>query len=432
MSRKAVKWLYGELPKLVDEGILSEENAEKIKAYYNVNGQKMGRTASTFVFGLIGAVLIGLGIILLLGHNWDTLDRVSRAAISIGILVLAELIAGFVVKYKMDRAVWRESAATFLMLALGSSIALIGQTYHLSDDFAGFMYLWMLFSIPLPYLLRAHAPAVMYLVGSTVWLANTAETNSDKQWIWLLVAAFLPYYWNLLRSNRYANAAVITSWIFIICSYVWCGIAFSKYMGQGYLLEFACLFVITFFGGVHWFTDASLSVGQKSFKIIGFLGVVGISLVLTTNEVWRNLARHPLAIDTLGYFLLAAALAVVIRLSTLVVRRDDRWMALVAALPLLTVIGYLMGCSQIAISWIVLLFNVYFLSLSITFIIRAIRQTKQGELNIGMLMLAALILLRFFDINFSFILRGTVFIMLGGTFFAANLILSRRKKEGVK
>ena len=42
--------------------------------------------------------------------------------------------------------------------------------------------------------------------------------------------------------------------------------------------------------------------------------------------------------------------------------------------------------------------------------------------------LAVLIVLRFFDEDFSFIVKGVVFILLGAGFLAANLILVHRMR----
>ena len=46
---------------------------------------------------------------------------------------------------------------------------------------------------------------------------------------------------------------------------------------------------------------------------------------------------------------------------------------------------------------------------------------------LGLLVVFALILLRFFDEDLGFAVRGVVFVLLGLAFLAVNLVLARRK-----
>ena len=82
MNTKHVQWLHEELPALVREGVLPEETAEKLRQHYGPMIKADGRRLMVVLFGILGAVLIGGGIILLLAHNWEELTRPLRAAIS--------------------------------------------------------------------------------------------------------------------------------------------------------------------------------------------------------------------------------------------------------------------------------------------------------------------------------------------------------------
>jgi hypothetical protein len=53
-------------------------------------------------------------------------------------------------------------------------------------------------------------------------------------------------------------------------------------------------------------------------------------------------------------------------------------------------------------------------------------------MNAGLLVLAALIMARFFDSQFGFVIRGIAFIVLGVGFLAANVYLVRRARRGVQ
>ena len=85
--------MYEELPQLVARGVLAPDAAERLRAHYGpVETAKPARLAIAF-FGILGALLIGAGIILLLGHNWENLTRPVRAFLSFLPLLLAQGLA---------------------------------------------------------------------------------------------------------------------------------------------------------------------------------------------------------------------------------------------------------------------------------------------------------------------------------------------------
>ena len=84
MSKHIIK----AIPEMLREGLISEESADKIQSYYA--GRADNAQKRIFViFGILGAALVGLGIILIIGHNWDHLSRPLKT-----ILAFIPLIAG--------------------------------------------------------------------------------------------------------------------------------------------------------------------------------------------------------------------------------------------------------------------------------------------------------------------------------------------------
>ena len=73
MSRHVVK----ELSDLTSAGVISEETAVNIKAYYQQKAQESPNRL-ILVFGIVGALLVGLGIILIIAHNWDELSKLAK------------------------------------------------------------------------------------------------------------------------------------------------------------------------------------------------------------------------------------------------------------------------------------------------------------------------------------------------------------------
>jgi hypothetical protein len=66
------------------------------------------------------------------------------------------------------------------------------------------------------------------------------------------------------------------------------------------------------------------------------------------------------------------------------------------------------------------LINLMILGIGVNKIRNAAKNNSLGGLNYGLLIISILIICRFFDTDLSFIIRGTLFVLVGLGFFAAN------------
>src|SRR5512137_2152891 len=97
MGKREIRWLYDEIPAWVRDGILSEQGAARLRALYGEPQENSVRNVALVICAALGAVLVGSGIILLFAHNWEEIARTGRAAISLGLLVVAQALAGWVI-----------------------------------------------------------------------------------------------------------------------------------------------------------------------------------------------------------------------------------------------------------------------------------------------------------------------------------------------
>ena len=80
----------------------------------------------------------------------------------------------------------------------------------------------------------------------------------------------------------------------------------------------------------------------------------------------------------------------------------------------------------------VLLINLWILFLAVFFIRKGALQDHLGILNFGLLIIAILAVLRFFDDDIPFIWRGFFFLITGAGFFAANYKMVKKRKAITK
>ena len=144
MDKKSLQWFYQELPVLVSKGILTVQTAQKLRQYYGEVKNVGKKWFFLIVCGTLGAILIGLGIILLFAHNWEELSRSMRTVLSLLPLLAAQGLALWVLWKRPQSFVFKEAVASFLSLMVGSSLALICQTYNIPGEASDFTLTWML------------------------------------------------------------------------------------------------------------------------------------------------------------------------------------------------------------------------------------------------------------------------------------------------
>jgi uncharacterized membrane protein len=435
MDKRTLRWLYQELPELVSQGVVPPDVAERIRQHYG-ELDAPGTTAKKWaiiLFSILGAALIGGGIILLLAHNWDELTRPMRAAISVAPLAIAAALSGWILWTQRESTAWREGVGTAQTLAIGSSIALVAQTYNLGGRFDEFMLTWSLLALPIAYLLRATLPALLYLVGITVWCGSVTFQTGNGLWYFPLLAAALPYLWLTSRDNRYHPRPVLFAWVLAITVGIGTGFAVERVCGKldAWPAVFGGLFGLLFLVGTRWWGEAG-AAWQRPLQNVGALGAVGLALVLSFGDTWDHggWRYYWEDVDSLraGLQFVAAAVFPVAALALWVRSWTRRaWSeVMVGAVPALAVLGWAAAMYE-AEAVGAILFNLYLITLGIGTLVIGLRGRRLGTVNAGMAVLAAVILCRFFDADLGFVVRGVAFILIGIGFLTTNLVLLKWK-----
>src|SRR5207302_212408 len=119
---------------------------------------------------------------------------------------------------------------TFWVLAIGTAIALIAQTYNLGGDFGDFMLTWSLLGLPIIYLLRSSVATALYWVGVTTWAVNARITSGVELWFWPLLALGVPRLWRLAQGDRYHPRVGWLLWVLVICVSVGTGASLTDHL----------------------------------------------------------------------------------------------------------------------------------------------------------------------------------------------------------
>jgi hypothetical protein len=113
----------------------------------------------------------------------------------------------------------------------------------------------------------------------------------------------------------------------------------------------------------------------------------------------------------------------------LAIRRRDLWGITAGIVPILVGLGHLVGGYSWSSALSQLAFNVYVLAMGIMTVVTGIKGRQLGPVNVGLLLIAALVVARFFDMDLGFVVRGLAFVLVGIGFLVTNLLIVRRAKE---
>jgi len=429
-GKKFIRWLYEELPSLVENGVLGQAQADALKEHYGSVVKIGGRNVALVVFSIIGSLLIGTGIILLFAHNWSQLTREARTLLAIAPLLGAQIYAVNVMRQGKGVAA-REGAATFVSLLFASAVAIVGQTYHIGGDVGGFLLTCAIFIIPLAFAMDTVMPAALYMGAITGWVSYARCHDERVYFFWLLMIPVLVKYVNMVKADRYAGRAVFLSWVMAICLPIAAGFIQEYRIDGAWIVVFASVFGLMYLAAKQWFADAE-SVWASPFKVIGGAGIVVMSFLLTYGFCWDEIRYwHPWHdFSGMDYAMMMLPVAGVVLLAVPLFVKKRYVEAVTGGMPILAAAGFLAvtlsgGVEEIGM----IMFNVYLLVLSITKIVSGIKRESVALLNGGMLMLGLLIMLRFIDSDLEFLAKGIVFIILGAGFLTVNVLMLRKKKE---
>jgi hypothetical protein len=420
-EQKHVRWLEGELPKLIAAGVLPAEAAEKLRQHYRAGsgGEGGGRRGAILVFSILGGGLIGAGLILLIAHNWEQLGRPARTVVSVLPLVAAQALAAFVLRWKPASTAWREGVGAFWTLAIGASIALVGQTYHISGDLPAFVLTWTLAALPVVYVLRCSTAALLFWAGTTSWAATASSGTLERHWFWLVAALAVPHLWREARVDRYRPRVIWMVWVLAGCGAIGAGLGLPDGGHRLWVPVFASYFGALYLLGSFWFAEGR-SVWQRPLQSLGAVGVLVVALALTFADPWDHWTRGNRWLVLIQSPLVAWP---VLALGLWAYRwRQPEPVALwFGALPVLAVAGM-----RAPVGLMVVVLNLYVLALGIALIAMGVRDRRLSVVNLGLLVTSGLILARFFDSDMSIILRALAFMGVGVGFLVTNVVLIRR------
>jgi uncharacterized membrane protein len=167
------------------------------------------------VVGIVGGLLIAAAFLAFVAAHWTEIARLARFAILLaGLVVTGGLGAWFATK---GRTILADLCASLGAIIFGAGIALVGQMYHLGEDFAGGMLLWSIGAFAAALLTGSRGALAVGLVAASIWTCMRTYDAPEILHlpfvaVWLAAAA-LVFAWNSRVAAHLVALALLPWWI---------------------------------------------------------------------------------------------------------------------------------------------------------------------------------------------------------------------------
>ena len=430
---KETRWLLSEIERWTADEIISPEQADRLRQRYAapVDGPPWG----LLVFASAGALVIGLGVILLFAYNWNEIPKWGKLALIFAAIVGAH--AGGLACYR--RSGWQKRLGEALLLLgtlfYGAGIWLIAQIYHIDEHYPNGFLLWALGALVMAWIIQSMPHALLATVLLAIWGGSEVfHFNEANLWALVLLAfGLVPLCW--IRQSAlllaFVLAAVELILIANVANYGGSSHAFATSLALGVMLVAAARLTSMI--------RPSFSAGAVVMACFGFGGFFVCAYLLSFHDAADDLlnwARHRSAQPGLAtlhaWTMFALATGAWACTAWQAVARQSRIAIEEWLLPIALVYAYGLAALGAGRSvhggFIATTFNVILLGIAVMWMWRGCNESRLRPTVIGSLLLAAVVLARYFDLFQSLAARGLAFILLGGIFMAEAMYYRRNRR----
>ena len=413
--------LSEELPKWVNEGLISSDAEDLLRERYQLNEDGTA-FAATAVY-LLGALLVAGGVISFVAWNWAYLPDFVKLTGGVALLVATQ-IAGFVLWRVDGRRPALGHGLVFLgLLLFGANLGLFAQIYNVHDHYSGGVGAWALSALALALATRSLPCAAATVILAVSWALAYTDSNSAT-------APFVTYGVGIaiaVLAHRFRHPAVLVLATVGFVALVTGG-ALAMTSG-GYPLFFAPLAAVTplLALSLHegWWASPLRRLGVGLFIALAFLasfgeiaGELAYAATRTADPVVFGFFSLPMVGIATG-----AALYRIARPRPL---SPSEWTA--ASMLAASVVLFAVGASAGTLA-VVLASHAGLIVLVALSIRRAIDELERAPFWLGVLVGGTLIMARFLEFETGLLLKAVLFTALGATVIVIGYAFESRRRE---
>lgn len=267
ISKPKYKFLDENLTIYKNKNIITENQYKQITDLYNIK-----YINPIQIFTILGAMLIGLGVIIYIGSNWNNIDNIFKLSIIILIYLITNLVS-----YKTSNKYKRTSKSILYLgiLIYGAGVMLTQNMFNYNVSFMPSGLFWILGILPTVYIFEEEA---MYIFTCILTLMFSFLYIQSYPYM-LLVVYLLIYF---VGRNKFSNFTLgILAREIVLFSLI------PQYLDKYGLKDIYILLIMLGIGiGIR---NYKFKKNKIVYELLGLvlIGVCGISL--TFSEIWATI-----------------------------------------------------------------------------------------------------------------------------------------------
>ena len=429
LSRARSAWLEDQSAQWVRQGLVNVDARDRILASYEIqSAERRGLMALM----LLGALMFGIGVLLLIGYNWQRLPVNGKIAIIMGSVALA--FAASAVTFSRQHRLTGETLAFIGVLLYGNAIWLIAQVLHIRGNFPDAFMWWAIGALACAWLVRSRVIGVAAAVLVFVWVAVAADQIADRQgvsFVAVLAATIALAYAQKSRAMLGAAAAASMAWACWLPVWVQPGV-----ISVGAAALMGCAFYCI--GAWHQRSDPM----GRAWQVTGLVALVVLFVPLLITDFHSD--AHRRAVTWRALVVMVPSLLIA---ASLFLRRsvDGRGimthagrspsgdvMVVATAVTLASWLALLGRGVATDSAWVyssTLAFSLLALGLSVSSIRSALDFDRASDLTFGVLFALAFLLVRWASLIDSMLWSGVMLLVASGGFFAVARLWQGRDRR---
>ena len=376
------------------EGIVTPEQARSILVRYPEDSDyEAARRRQGLVvgFSILGASLLGLGVITFFAANWNEIPRGVK---------LAALVAGVALSYGAGYLLWQRLGYNAVGIALvllgciiyGAGVHLIGQIYHMPVDHPNLTAFWFLGVAPLAYSIRSRPVAVLAVV---LFLASVGfRLNHWDQFVGTLGFLAIPSLYAGLGIAVYAIGRVKGQFP------DWEGMG-GAFRAAGLVVAFGALYLLTF-EVLQDEGDAELHGAASRYWSLAYVAAA-VAVASLAWVAWQRRGHFRSTAGDIGELVAAGLLLAACHLLIRVPSADPAMYTIV--------------------------FNALFAVSALGLMVSGYLQGNEARVNFALAMIALLVISRYFEYSATLFDLSLVFVGAGVILLAGGFLLERGRRR---
>lgn len=381
------------------------------------------------VFSILGALLVGVGVVLVFITFWQEMPMLSKGVLSFLPLFAGQASGLYVLIKKRDKLNWSEGAGVLWTAGIAATFAMIYNIFDLHIFWYTMLVFVCISILPVMGLLRCVSPLAVYYGCAITWIVALLERN--KSFFALVCAIALivvgcVYSSKMLKKESKSHRSLFAHWLSMLAALI-----FPALISIG-IGDFELCFVSIGATGI-CLLILSLKDGDMAmpYKIPGH--------ILTSFAVFIYGAFYIDYVKADKYnviFTAACLIAIIAVLAYVRPKRTDKMFTAYLAVAVIALAVNIVSVYSMPGSYdpdrallFINILRVIALAANILLMISGGKEKKLLPINLGFISIAGLVLVAVSQSELSMMGNGIMLLVFGGVLLAINFALSRAKNK---